>query len=200
MRHRIIQHAGKRYSLKLDPVVWEALESIAAEDGIRLNELVARIAREGDGRSSLTEALRVHCVRRSQERAAALQQQLESRALTAVGVPLGLIVDASPAPTLLISQDQIIRRANAAAQKWIGAPAQALTGKSVHHYLQVRAARPLAEIMADFAAGQTATFPARVLYLQPGRVIVARATLCPALRKSPESFSYLLMIDDRDGR
>lgn len=195
MRHRIIQHAGKRYSLKLDDIVWQTLESIATEDGLRLNQLVARVAEESADRTSLTEALRLHCLRRSLQRAAALAHELENRALTAVGVPLGLIVDASPAPTLLISQDHVIRRANAAAQKWIGAPAEALTGRSVHHYLQVRSARPLGEIMAAFAAGRAATFAARVLYLRPGRVIVARATLCPALRESAETFSYLMMIE-----
>ena len=200
MRHRIVQHAGKRYSLKLDTLVWDALESIAAEDGVRLNELVATVAREtaenGEGeRSSLTEALRLHCLKRALQRVAALSHQLENQALTVSGVPVGLIVDACPSPCFLVGQDQAIRRANVAAERWIGAPAGSLTGRSVQHYLQIRSPTPLPDVMAAFAHGQPASFPVRLLYLRPGRVVMARATLVPAVRESAESFSYLMMID-----
>jgi PAS domain S-box-containing protein len=195
MRHRIVQHAGKRYSLKLDDLVWEALGRIAAEDGLRLNELVAAVARRTAEGSSLTEALRLHCLRRTLERAEALAHQLENQALTASGVPVGLIVESCPAPCFLVSQDHVIRRANAAAEKWIGASAEALTGRSVEHYLQIRSATPLPQVMAAFAQGQPASFPVRLLYLRPGRVVMARAILCPALRDSAESFSYLMMVE-----
>src|SRR5262249_29951211 len=46
MRHRILQYEGRRYSLKLDTIVWEVLEDLAQQSGRRLNELVARIAED----------------------------------------------------------------------------------------------------------------------------------------------------------
>ena len=58
MAHRILQHAGRRYSLKLDEIVWETLEELAEDGGLRLNELVARVAQETGGDAGLTNALR----------------------------------------------------------------------------------------------------------------------------------------------
>jgi predicted DNA-binding ribbon-helix-helix protein len=194
MRHRILQHAGRRYSVKLDPAVWQALEGFAEEREMRLNALVAEVDR-GRGNASLTEALRLYCLQRALERIGALSRRVEELALMRIGVPLGAIVDACPAPCLLVGHDQTIRRANAAAQRWMAATAEALVGRSLEHYLQIRATRPLSEIMAAFGRGEQAAQPVRVVYLRPGRVIMARATLCPASYDGPDAFSYLVMLD-----
>lgn len=193
-RHRIVQHAGRRYSVKLDETVWEALEVFAGEQELRLNELVALIDRQRDPQHSLTEAIRLYCLRRALERVRVLARRVEEQALTTTGVPLGLIVDSCPAPCLLVAQDQTILRVNAAAQKWMGAAADALAGKSLDHYLQIRSVPPLSEIMAAFGRGELASHAARVVYLRPGRVVMARATLCPASYEQG-AFSYLVMID-----
>jgi predicted DNA-binding ribbon-helix-helix protein len=199
MRHRIVQHAGKRYSLKLDALVWEALEGFAAADGIRLNELVARVGRAADGRSSLTEALRLYSLRRALEGMAALSRRLEDRALTVAGAPVGLIVDACPAPCLLVAGAQTIRRVNAAAERWMGVAANGLIGRSLEHYLQIRSTPPLATYLAAVATGEATALAVRALYLRPGRVVMARATLCPAAIGSGAEFSYLVMIGEGAG-
>jgi predicted DNA-binding ribbon-helix-helix protein len=194
-RHRIVQHAGRRYSVKLDEAVWEALETFAREQELRLNELVAAIDRGREGQASLTEAIRLYCLRRALDRVRVLARRVEDQALTATGVPVGIIVDACPAPCLLVARDQTIRRANAAAQKWMGAGADALAGRSLEHYLQIRGVPPLAEIMAAFGRGEQSVYPVRVVYLRPGRVVMARATLCPASYEGTGAFSYLIMLD-----
>lgn len=195
MRHRILQHAGRRYSVKLDPAVWDALEGFARDREMRLNALVAEIDRAREPQSSLTEALRLYCLRRALEQVGALTRRVADQALTRTGVPVGLIVDACPAPCLLVGQDDTVQRANGAAQDWMGAAAGALAGKSLQHYLQIRSAPPLAEILAAFARGDLAAHPVRVIYLRPGRVVMARGTVCPASYDGPGSFSYLVMID-----
>jgi len=53
--------AGHRTSVRLEPVMWDALHEIAAEQGKNLNQLVTQIQRSAGG-SSLTSAIRVYIV------------------------------------------------------------------------------------------------------------------------------------------
>ncbi|HLB80344.1 MAG TPA: ribbon-helix-helix domain-containing protein, partial [Dongiaceae bacterium] len=68
MRHRIIQFKGRRFSVKLDDVVWRSLEELAAEAGLRLNRLVAQVARDAAG-AGVTAALRRFCLEQALARA-----------------------------------------------------------------------------------------------------------------------------------
>ena len=86
MRHRIIQHAGRRYSLKLDDVSWRALEAVARADKVRLNQLVARVAAQ-NGDSNLTAALRQLCLERALERIAVLERELAALTRLGRGMP-----------------------------------------------------------------------------------------------------------------
>jgi predicted DNA-binding ribbon-helix-helix protein len=52
---------GHRTSIRLEPLMWEALHEIAAEQGMTLNQLVTQIKRRAGG-SSLTSAIRVYIV------------------------------------------------------------------------------------------------------------------------------------------
>jgi hypothetical protein len=40
------------------------------------------------------------------------------------------------------------------------------------------------------------TYPARVLHLRPGRLVMARATLCPAIVDGPNDLAYFLIINE----
>jgi predicted DNA-binding ribbon-helix-helix protein len=53
--------AGRRTSVRLEPVMWEALREIARADDITVNDLVTAIARQRGGRN-LTAAIRVYIV------------------------------------------------------------------------------------------------------------------------------------------
>jgi predicted DNA-binding ribbon-helix-helix protein len=50
--------AGRRTSVRLEPVMWQALREIAHAEGIGLNDLVTAIDRRRDG-LNLTAAIRV---------------------------------------------------------------------------------------------------------------------------------------------
>jgi predicted DNA-binding ribbon-helix-helix protein len=52
---------GHRTSVRLEPVMWDALHEIAAEQGMNINQLVTQIKRRGGG-SSLTSAIRDYIV------------------------------------------------------------------------------------------------------------------------------------------
>jgi predicted DNA-binding ribbon-helix-helix protein len=58
---RNIVVAGHRTSVRLEPVMWQALRDIARDQGIGLNDLVTEIALRR-GRLSLTAAIRVYIV------------------------------------------------------------------------------------------------------------------------------------------
>jgi predicted DNA-binding ribbon-helix-helix protein len=53
--------AGHRTSVRLEPVMWQALRDIAREQGVGLNDLVTEIALRRGG-LSLTAAIRVYIV------------------------------------------------------------------------------------------------------------------------------------------
>ena len=53
--------AGHRTSVRLEPVMWEALQDIARQQQLTIHDLVTRIDRERTA-SSLTAAIRVYIV------------------------------------------------------------------------------------------------------------------------------------------
>ena len=53
--------AGRRTSVRLEPLMWDSLRDIARRRGVGLNELVTEIGRQRDA-LSLTAAIRVYIV------------------------------------------------------------------------------------------------------------------------------------------
>ena len=198
MAHRILQHAGRRYSLKLDDVVWETLEELAEDGGLRLNELVARVAQEAGDDAGLTNALRNYCLRELRRRLSQRDADIRNLTLTSRGVPAALLVQACSTPCFLIGTDQIILETNEPAQKWMSTPAAALAGKVIDHYLQIKSVPPIEEIVRQFRCGARKLFAARVVHLRPGRLVMARANLCPAMvdEERPTDFGYFLIVQE----
>jgi predicted DNA-binding ribbon-helix-helix protein len=198
MAHRILQHAGRRYSLKLDEIVWETLEELAEDSGLRLNELVARVAQETGDDAGLTNTLRNYCLRELRHRLSERDAQIKALTLSSRGVPAALLAQACPTPCFLIGNAQIIQEANEPAQKWMSTPATSLVGKIVDHYLQIKSVPPIEEIVRQFREGARRLFAARVLHLRPGRLVMARANLCPAIvdAERPGDFGYFLIIQE----
>jgi predicted DNA-binding ribbon-helix-helix protein len=194
MRHRILQHAGRRYSLKLDNIVWDILEEQAKERGLRLNQLVARIAREAGDDAALTAALRLHCLREMRRRLADCESANKHLNLTSKGVPASLFVQACPVPCFLVGRDNLVLEINEPAQRWMSVQEGTLVGKNIAHYLQIKSLPPLEHILRQFGEGVRRVFPARVLHVRPGRLMMARANLCPAIVAGPGNASYFLMV------
>jgi predicted DNA-binding ribbon-helix-helix protein len=195
VRHRIVQHRGRRYSIKLEEAVWHTLDVIADGLGVRLNQLIGQVAGGLSDNSSLTAALRLFCLEQSLERIAVLERDLNNRSLVSSGVPLASIIEACPSPCLLVRAPDEILRINEPGRAWFGTDGEALVGKSLSHYLQIRCKPKLAEVLDAYANGDTTTYPARVVYLRPGRLVMAKASLCPALVSTDGLPVYLLMID-----
>ncbi len=196
MRHRIIQHAGRRYSLKLDDLSWQALEAVARADKLRLNQLVARVAAE-NGDSNLTAALRQLCLERALERAAVLERELAALSRLGRGMPVSAMVEGMPAPCFVMSHRHEVLRANAQAIGWIGLEGAALVGQDIRRFLQILAAESLDSIIAEFGQGVVKLYPARILCPKPGRLLMARGVICPALVRGADDLAYLIMIDLR---
>lgn len=199
MRHRIVQHQGRRFSIKLDPVVWDRLEELAQDRGLRLNQLVGEIGLGVPPTANLTNALRNFCMAATLDRLQEAERELDERNLTSQGVPIGVIVDACPSPVIAVSRGQVIQRANAAAQHWMGADEAALVGKPLTNYIQVRCQMPLDKILEEFDNGSHRIFQGRILYLRPGRVVTARINLCPGSFDRVGGTSFLIMVDRGPG-
>jgi predicted DNA-binding ribbon-helix-helix protein len=200
VRHRIVQHRGRRYSIKLEEPVWQTLDTIAEGLGIRLNQLVGQVAGGLSENTSLTAALRMFCLERSLDRIAALQQDLDDRALVSRGIPIASIVEACPSPCLLVRLPDEIIRINEPARTWFGTEGDTLLGKSLSHYVQIRSKPKFSDILAAYLAGDTRSHAVRVVYLRPGRLVMARASMCPAMVGGDQELLYLVMIDSAPHR
>lgn len=196
MRHRILQHGGRRYSLKLDESVWQVLEELATETGLRLNELVAQVAASNSDEGGLTNAMRSYCIQALRERTANLTTELKGLRLATRGVPASLYAEACPVPCLLIGGNQVILDLNEPAQRWMSAPGQSLVGKKIDHYLQIKSVPSVEEIIRQFQSGVRKVFTARILHVRPGRLVMARGSLCPAIVDGSQEFAYFLFVDE----
>ena len=196
MRHRILQYEGRRYSLKLDPIIWEILEELAERSGLRLNELVAHVAQNVGDDAGVTGALRLYCLREMRQRVQDMDAKIGALTLTTRGVPAALFTQACPAPCFLISQHQVILDVNEAAQKWMLTDRSTLLGKNIEHYLQIKSVPPLSGVLQQFAEGQPQVVAARVLHVRPGRLVMARANLCPAIVDGADNMAYFLIVDE----
>ena len=68
-----------------------------------------------------------------------------------------------------------------------------LTGKAKVDVATWRCGR--CGFLEQYAAGRSNVFPARVICLRPGRLIMAKGSICPAVVRSEGDLLYFLMID-----
>ena len=200
LRHRIVQLSGRRYSIKLEEGFWTFLEETARSQGIRLNQLVGRLAADHPQEIGFSAALRLYCLTEARKRLGTAEQALESASLTAGTTDLGAIVAACPAPSVVLDFSRTIRLVNEPFARWLGADHHALIGKPIEHFFQIRGHFRLDELWVRFGGGMTSVVPAKLAYVAPGRVVVAKAFLCAAAIKGPEDFSCLIMLDHGPAR
>lgn len=195
IRHRIVQFANRRYSIKLEQDFWAFLEETARRQGKRLNQLVAQLAFEHPSGLGLAGALRLFCLNEARTRLELAEAEAEKAQLATGTTDLTAIVGACPAPCVVLDQDRVIRLLNENFARWLNADREALQGKPIEHFFQIRGHFRLDELWRRFGQGFTAAVPAKLAYVAPGRVVVAKAHLCAAAIKSPEDFSCLIMLD-----
>ncbi len=198
MRHRIVQFKGRRYSIKLEPPVWAGLEAIAAASGRRFNQLVAEMAERAAGNhASLTGALRAYCLEHAQSRVQELQAAVRDFSLVGRGAPLALIAEACPAPCVIAAQDHVVLAANAAMEAWLGIDAGALVGTRLDHYFHMKMQPALADIVEAYRKGRARVVRGRAIVVRPGRLVMSRASICPAMICETGDLSYFVFLSDR---
>lgn len=199
VRHRIVQFGGRRYSIKLEQGFWAFLEETARKQGVRLNQLVGRLAADHPQEIGFSAALRLYCLTEARARLGTAEEALQNASLAAGTTDLTAIVGACPAPSVVLGFDRTIRLVNEPFARWLGADHQALIGKPIEHFFQIRGHFRLDDLWARFGQGMTAAVPAKLAYVAPGRVVVAKAFLCATAIKGPEDFSCLIMLDHGSG-
>ena len=193
--HRIVQHRGRRYSLKLGADIWEILERSAQRRGRRLNRLIGEIAEGCPPGANLSATLRSYCVDELKLQVRDLEQKLREMSMSTQGISAASVADACPSPCFLLNAQSLVLKTNAAAQKWLSIDEAALRDKPIDRYMQIKVPVPLPQILEQYAAGRSNVFPARVICLRPGRLIMAKGSICPAVVRSDGDLLYFLMID-----
>ncbi len=196
LRHRIIQHGGRRFSLKLEESVWVRLELAAERAGLRLNELIAQVATTVGADSNITGALRLYCLDEANRRIQVLEDEIRGLSLTSTGVPATLFADACPTPCLIVDDLQKILYVNGAAATWMSVTGSALVGTNVEHYFQIRSIPALQDVVRQFGSGVRKVFPARLVHVRPGRLVMARANLSPAAIGAGGQLAYFMIITE----
>jgi predicted DNA-binding ribbon-helix-helix protein len=167
---RILQLDGKRYSLRLEHEFWAALEAIASRRKLRLNRLVAEIASHRSGESNLSSLLRVFCL-------GDIERGTVGRSLVLDSSSISALVNAAPAPALLIDTDQLVLAVNSAFLHWSGVKRALLLRQKLAACFRLQSASGFDGLWA----GPTREEETRIIGIMPGRVLAADVRLVPVL-------------------
>jgi|SRR5579872_4671839 len=175
LRQRILQVAGRRYSLRLETCYWETLTAIAVRRRQRLNQLVAEIAALAED-ANLAARLRVFCLEESRQATQAREFAVDRTSV------LGL-VESAPVPALAIDASGRIIAVNAAFSAWLGTAAEPLAGTPLlrHFRFHCQAGRTIEALWKELGGGWTTTEAARMIHITPGRVLAVNARLVPVV-------------------
>lgn len=187
LKPRIIQADHRRYSLKLEPLFWSALEELAQRRGQRLNHMVADIAREAGPEANLASQLRMFCLTE-------YQAQQAEREVTRNRLDLGGLMDSSPIPALLIAPNMLIRRENQAFTQRFGATTRGYVGRPLQRFFRLQTAVPLLDAWTRFAQGEVFAVRGRVVHAVPGRVTTAEMRLFPVPGRGAGRFYCIMWI------
>lgn len=176
---RIVQFNNRRYSIRLEPVFWRVLESLAARQQQRLGRFIAELEENYQGRN-FSSFLRVYCMLDA-------ERGLAERYLGSGRASFVELVETCPSPGLVLSQERTIVTCNAAFAAWIGTPEAPVIGVDLTAVLQIRTRRSLNEIWQEMVDGESRDIDARVLHVAPGRVSTAQGKILalPSLEQGP---------------
>jgi len=181
---RVVQHRGRRYSIRLETIFWTFLDYLAARHGLRLGRYIAGLAAAYRG-NNLSSYLRVVCMLEAERR-------LAERVLEPSRDSLLALVRDCPSPGIVLSRSRAILGYNTAFARWLGPGPRVLAGSALTDVLQLRAAKSLNEVWTDIIAGHQGTVKAHVLRVSPGLASAAQATIVP-LRTGGEDGFYAVM-------
>ncbi|NIA72017.1 ribbon-helix-helix domain-containing protein [Pelagibius litoralis] len=181
---RIVQYRNKRYSVRLEPIYWQTLEVLAERQRLRLGRFVAELAERYDG-PNFSSYLRVFCMLEG-------EQALARETLGPTHHGLLDVVTNCPNPGLILSRYRTVIAYNSAFGEWLGPADVAVIGAELTTLVQIRTRRSLSEVWQDLVNGREAKSEAKLLYVAPGRVNAAQATIL-ALRSQTYQEFYAVM-------
>ncbi len=158
-RPRIIQHAKKRYALRLENVFWDGLETIARRRHMRLGQLVAELANRFDG-VNFSSYLRAYIM--ADARREDVRHDLPLSAFDLVD-----ILRACPAPGLLMQHNRSIVEVNNSLFQWVGDNPPPLRQQQFDTVFIPRVTRPLLDTMDLLFSGQLKRTQFQVTYTPP---------------------------------
>lgn len=180
---RVVQFGNTRKSFRLEAVFWDALARMAREKGVRLGKLIGALAEDFAG-GNLTSHLRVACMLQA-------QAQLARLAVAASPEPFERAFRACPAGGLLLNPESRILAQNEALELWLGPDHAPVVGERFADVFRVRHERPFAELWESLVSGRRRVHRFPVLYMSPGRVSAAEATLM-AIGREPGGSPFAL--------
>jgi predicted DNA-binding ribbon-helix-helix protein len=181
---RIVQYRNKRYSVRLEPIYWQTLEVLADRQRMRLGRFVAELADNYDG-PNFSSFLRVFCMLEG-------EQALARETLGPTHHGLLDVVTNCPNPGLILSRYRTVIAYNRAFGEWLGPANVAVIGAELTTLVQVRTRRSLNDVWQDLVSGREPRTDAKLLYVAPGRVNAAQATIL-ALRSQAHHEFYAVM-------
>lgn len=181
---RIVQYRNKRYSVRLEPIYWQTLEVLAERQRLRLGKFIAELAERYEG-PNFSSYLRVFCMLEG-------EQALARETLGPTHHGLLDVVTNCPNPGLILSRYRTVIAYNSAFGEWLGPADVAVIGAELTTLVQIRTRRSLSEVWQDLVSGREAKSEAKLLYVSPGRVNAAQATIL-ALRSQTYQEFYAVM-------
>ncbi len=183
---RIVQFNNRRYSIRLEPVFWRALEDLATRSRQRLGRFVAELEETYQGKN-FSSFLRVFCMLDA-ERGLAERQLGDGRA------SLVELIEACPAPGVILSHDRTIIASNSAFTRWLGMPDAPVVGSDLTAVVQVRTRRSLNEVWQEMVNGGASHIDARILHVAPGRVSTAQGRILALPSDDPLRFYSVMWL------
>jgi len=184
---RIVQYQNRRFSVRLEPVYWQALERLADRATMRLGQLIARLANSYPG-GNFSSFLRVYCMLDAERRLA--QHQMEPNYSSLLD-----LVKTCPNPGLILSRYRSIIGFNDAFQSWIGPLDTPINGANLTSVIQVRTRNSLNDVWQQMLSGRIQKADARILYVAPGRVNAAQATFVALHAERGDEFYAVMWLN-----
>lgn len=166
---RVVQHNKKRYSIRLEPVFWRALEHLAEHRKMRLGKFIGQLEDIYQGQN-FSSFLRVFCMVEA-------EKALADSLLRPEQDTIEPLLEASPSPAALLADDMTIVSCNDAFYDWLGEEKLYLEGSSVTKYFQIRTKGNLQEAWRTLMDDSASRLEARILRVVPGRVTTAHARI-----------------------
>jgi len=193
-QQRIVQADGRRYSLRLEPEFWTALERAAKDRGVRLGRLVAGIAKEAAPGANLASRLRLFCLDAADRRAGKLHDSLQEATRSSGDTDIAVLVDSLPIPAVVIGGAGEIKHFNGGFGRWFGPGHPQLVGKPFDFFMKLRTQQPFEQIRRAFGERRLAMALGHVMYVSPGRVAAAPCRLVPVQHQPSGAHSCLVML------